>query len=102
MIAEIIKGDRAIANRFVVRGQRINAIVAISSEGLLEYELHQSNINSDMIFDFIHGKLIPSMFPFDGSSRRSVLILDNASIHHTAHATTILRECGILTLFLPA
>lgn len=93
---------RAIASRFVVRGQRINAIVAISSDGMVEYELHHSSIDSDMIFDFIRGNLIPAMFPFDGSSPRSVLILDNASIHRTAQVTTILRECGILTLFLPA
>lgn len=41
------------------------------------------------------------MLPFDGSNHTSILILDNASFHHSNIITTILRDAGILVLFLP-
>lgn len=50
---------------------------------------------------FVTGSLIPEMIPFDGSSSRSVLVMDNCTIHHTAPALETLRNAGILTLFLP-
>ena len=43
---------------------------------------------------------IPEMQPFDGSSPQSVLVLDNCSVHHVSGATDLLREAGILVVFL--
>ena len=41
------------------------------------------------------------MQPFDRSSPQSVLVLDNCSVHHVSGATDLLREAGILVVFLP-
>ena len=41
------------------------------------------------------------MLPFDGSNNTSILILDNVSFHHSDIITEILRDVGILVLFLP-
>ena len=41
------------------------------------------------------------MLPFDGENPRSVLILDNASIHKVEPVKGTLQRAKILTLFLP-
>ena len=39
------------------------------------------------------------MLPFPHP--KSILIMDNCSIHHIEHVTTLIEEAGILLLFLP-
>ena len=41
------------------------------------------------------------MLPFDGINPKSVLIMDNCSVHHIPAVTTLLRQAGIVVLFLP-
>ena len=51
--------------------------------------------------DFIRGKLIGEMQPFDGENTRSILVLDNWSVHHVQEVSELLDEAGILHFFLP-
>ena len=87
--------------RFLSRGDRINAIAAITSSGLLTVELTKATVNGDNFFDFIRGTLIPHMRPFDGVSPHSILIMDNCSVHHVNEVREVLQQAGILVLFLP-
>ena len=41
-------------------------------------------INVDVFCDFLERYLLPHLLPFNGVNPRSVVLLDNASIHHTA------------------
>lgn len=41
------------------------------------------------------------MQSFDGSSSNSVLIMDNCSIHHVSKLKELVRQSGIVLLFLP-
>ena len=49
-------------------------------------------------FDFVRGSL---MHAFDGSSLRSILVLDNCSIHRVDEVLELLRSTGIVVMFLP-
>ena len=89
-------GQAPVYHRFLSRGKRISAIAAISSEGLVGVEL-----NAEKFLDFVHGTLIPEMQPFDGSTKRSIVILDNCSIHHTRLVKESLQDAGILVIYLP-
>ncbi len=71
-----LKGQVPTCNRLLVRGQRISAIAALSTDGLVALELSTNTIQSDFFFDFIRGSLIPQLTPFDGVSPRSVVIVD--------------------------
>ena len=62
-----LRGYRVSEHTFLARGQRINSIAAISTNGLICYELYQSKINSEVFYDFLRGSLIPNMLPFDGN-----------------------------------
>ena len=40
------------------------------------------------------------MTPFDGESSRSIVIMDNLSVHHVDTVQDIFRQAGILVYFL--
>lgn len=94
-------GSRAVNHQLLVRGQNITSIAAISTEGLLAVEITANTVNGDTFYDFLRGTLIPEMCPFDGFNPRSILIMDNCSIHRIQEVTDLLNHAGILTLFLP-
>ena len=41
------------------------------------------------------------MLPYDGENPRSILVMDNCSIHHVQPVLDTLKQMGILVLFLP-
>ena len=41
------------------------------------------------------------MAAFDGSSDRSIVVLDNCSIHHVPDVVEEFRKAGVMVLFLP-
>ena len=71
------------------------------TEGLLAVEMTAHTVTGASFFDFVRGSLIPEMLPFDGSNPRSILVMDNCSIHHVQEVTDVLTDAGILVMFLP-
>lgn len=94
-----MKGIPPVCHRIVARGKRISAIAAISNDGLLGVELVNGTVNGDTFADFIRGTLIPEMEPFNGSPKKSILIMDNCSIHHIQQVQDLLNDAGILVFF---
>ena len=45
---------------------------------------------------------MPYLLPFNGVNPRSVVLLDNASIHHTARPVELIQSVGALVQYLPA
>ena len=62
-------------------------------------ELTTGNINGEEFIEFVHGTLIPEMEPFDGAKRKSIVVLDNCSIHHARLVKDALQDAGILVIF---
>ena len=94
-----LRGTTPVSHRFLCRRQRVNAIAAITAEGVLTTEFIKGSLNGEKFFDFLRGTLIPKMRAFDGSSSHSVL--DNCSVHHIPDVTELLSNAGIVVLFLP-
>ena len=69
--------------------------------GILDVKTHKEKSNGDTFYDFIHTHLIPHLCPFDEHSSRSVVVLDNCSIHHLAEVVASLRYIGVMVHFLP-
>ena len=76
-------------------------ISAVALKGVIALEMGGGTYNGDRLLEFLAGTLIPEMLPFDGSNARSVLVLDNCSIHHVASIKDLLQTAGIVTMFLP-
>lgn len=96
-----LSGESPICHRILHRGRRISAIAAMSTNGLVAYDLVQGSVNGEMFLEFIQGKLVPEMLPYDGENPQSILVMDNCSIHHVQPVLETLRLMGILVLFLP-
>ena len=56
-------------------------------------------MNGDKFFDFLRASVIPNMMAFNGINPRSIVIMENCSLHHV-EVTKLLRQAGIV-LFLP-
>lgn len=93
------RGERAEVHRLVIRGKRVSSIAAISSTGVVDVHMTTESVNGDTFFDFVRGSLIPNMLPYPNP--KSIIIMDNCSIHHVGHVAALLEEMGILHLFLP-
>ena len=46
-------------------------------------------------------KLISKLRPFNGVNSNSILIMDNALIHHAQDVVQLLESLGVLVYFLP-
>ena len=92
------RGERAVCHRWLVRGRRVSAIGALSCEGILDVEVTTESVNGDKYCDFLRGSLIPNMLPYDGSSPKSVVVMDNCSIHHIHEVSELLEDAGILLI----
>ena len=64
-------------------------------------ESHKGSVNAEVFADFIRGSLVPQMRSFDRKSPTSVAVMDNCSIHHTELVMDLLKEAGIVVIFLP-
>ena len=58
-------------------------------------------ILDDMFYNFVERNLLPHLLPFNGVNRRSVVILDNASIHHVVEVEALIEETGAIVIYLP-
>lgn len=96
-----MKGERPICKRLLHRGQRISAVAAMCSDGVIALKLEVGTFNGDKFTQFVTETLIPEMLQFDGLNPRSVLVMDNCSIHHISPALETLANAGIVTMFLP-
>lgn len=96
-----LRGLTPTSHRILARGERINAIAAVTANGILATEIKTGTVNGVRFFDFIRGTLLPLMRPFNGTNSHSVIILDNCSVHHVQEVTHLFRNAGIVVLFLP-
>ena len=96
-----LRGKPAISKKLLVRGQRISAIAAMSTEGILDCYTVTGSVNGSQFSDFVEQAQLPQLQPFDGVNARSVVVLDNASIHHVDGVVNLIESTGALVVFLP-
>ena len=76
----------------------MSAIVGMSSRGIIDFH---TTVDSDKFLKYVQDALIPSLKPFNGINDHSVVILDNASIHHVDEVVDAIQSTGALVQFLP-
>ena len=94
-----LRGVTPVYRRLLCRGERYNAIAAVSSTEVLAVEVRKGSVNGDVFYDFLRGELFPKMHPFPGPN--SVAIMDNCSIHHVQEVKELAKQLGIVILYLP-
>ncbi|KAE8231477.1 hypothetical protein CF326_g3506 [Tilletia indica] len=83
------RSRNAVLPRPYTRGKRLSCIAALGINGCFASRAVQGSFNEHLFYTYLKNDLLPYMTPFPGP--RSVLVLDNASIHHS-HRIRILVE----------
>ena len=71
----------------------------MSTEGIKDVCIAEGSVHGEIFLDFVKRCLIPVLVPFDGVSPNSIVVMDNASIHHVD--TVVEWRLGALVRFLP-
>ncbi|CAI0651133.1 unnamed protein product, partial [Colletotrichum noveboracense] len=80
------------------RGQRYQVLPAYTQAGVLFSQLFQGHTDAEAFEHFIEA-LLPHCGRFP--EPKSVLVMDNASIHHTAKIRQMCDDAGVVLLYLP-
>ena len=73
----------------------------MSTSGVLDCQVVQGTVDGNVFYDFVQSRVLPHLMPFNGINPHSVLVLDNASIHHVDGIVRMVESVGGLVLFLP-
>jgi hypothetical protein len=104
-----VRGQRSNVKSFFIRGNRFTLEMAMSSRGALSYRIQLGSFDSvdfleylalDLVSFLYNNTQLPKMNPYPASE--SVLLLDNATIHHSDEVRELCADHGVLLVFLPA
>ena len=89
-----LRGIPAQVFQLRVGGKRISAIPILTTRGIEDVYTSTETINGERFEEFLCQCLLPIIMPYDGVNPRSVVVLDNASIHHLARVQDIITGVG--------
>lgn len=81
------------------RLERWSLLPAMTVDGYLSYCVFQGAITSEILEDFLQNSVLPHCNPHPAP--RSVLVLDNASIHRSARVRELCEAAGVVVEYLP-
>jgi transposase len=93
-------GRRCVQRRFFVRGQRYSILPVLTMDRIITYDVIPGSVTSTRFVEFLRELVIPLTNPYPGP--RSVLVLDNCSIHHSEEVRALVEdEAQCKLIFLP-
>ena len=95
------RGKEATEKFPVFYNKRKNTIAAISMSGVLDAVTYDHNVSGETFANFLRKNMLQHFQPFNGTNPHSIVVMDNASIHHTEEVTGLLQSIGVLVKFLP-
>ena len=87
-----LRGLTPVSFKLGISGKRLSVITAIID----------GTTNGEAFTKFLEHSILPIMQPFNGVNPRSILILDNASIHHVDEVIKLVNSKGVMIRFMPA
>ena len=96
-----LQGMRAQSYQFRVGGCGISAVGIMTTEGIEDAYLTENTVDGEAFEHFVRTSLLPILMPFNGVNSHSVVIMDNAAIHHMEQITDMIHGVGALVRWLP-
>ena len=96
-----LRGKPARSQKLLARGEHVSALCSMTIEGILSCKIVRGHVSGDTFLEFVENELMPTLMPFNGYNPRSVLIMDNCSIHHVDEVRELIEQTGALLHFLP-
>ena len=84
-----------------LRGKRHSAIGIMTTEGVEDVFITDESVDGEVFLFFVRNHLLPIVQSFDGYNAKSVVVMDNASIHHIDSVVAHINSVGALVRFLP-
>ncbi|GBC06294.1 hypothetical protein RclHR1_06740010 [Rhizophagus clarus] len=82
-----------------IQGKRYTILPALTPDGFVAIDIFEGACDKKRFIDFILDQVVPIMNPYPSSN--SVIMIDNARIHHDANLISILEGLGCCVIFLP-
>ena len=95
------RGKPAVSHKLLIRGKHLNAIAFMSISGIIDCQIYDGPVDGDQFYMCLQKYLLPHLMPFDGINMHSVMVMDNASIHHVDEVIKMIQGVGAMVLFLP-
>lgn len=86
-------------SRPLKHSERQSVLPALTVDGYIEWVIFQGSITADLYLEFVVERVLPHCTPYP--CLRSVIIMDNASIHKDPCLRQACNEAGVLLKFLP-
>ena len=96
-----VRGMRPVQHRLLIRGTRYSAIPVMSITGIHDVYITEGTTDGVKFAHFIREYLLPLVLPYNGSNPRSIVIMDNAAIHHVHQNVGLIENVGAKLIFLP-
>ena len=95
------RGIPAVSHKLLVRGQDLSTMACTSIHGLLDFETVEFSVDGNTFYQFVCKKVLPLLLPFDGVNHHSIVVMDNASVHHVDGISDLISTAGSLLIYLP-
>ena len=95
-----VKGKRALEKTKFTRGAKYSLVAALAVDGIVSKKVIKGAYDFEHFWDFIFDCLVLEMTPYPGPN--SVMVLDNARIHHNEELRLRMEMFGLKVIFLPA
>jgi len=97
-----VRGMPLKDHQLLIRGVQYSATPVMSLDGIHDVYITEGTVNGHRFADFVRTCLVPILNPFNGINARSVVVMDNASIHHVDKVTDLIETHDNARLcFLP-
>jgi len=96
-----VRGQPPRSYALTVRGKHYTSIAVLTTNGVEDVYITESSVDGDVFLDFIRRCILPLLMPFNGINPNSIVVMDNASIHHTDPVLELITAVGALVKFLP-
>lgn len=87
--------------QLTVGGKRVSAIPVLTTHGIQDVYTTTGSVNGEKFVHFFCQCVLPIIMPFNGHNPNSIVVLDNASIHHVERLHDIVTGVGARLCFLP-
>lgn len=91
-------GVAPIQRQSLHRGQRWQILPAYTLEGILACDVYQGTTDLSSFESFLEFKVLPKCNPFPATN--SVIVMDNASFHHSDRIRQMCADAGVKLVFL--
>ena len=79
----------------------MSAIPVMTTRGIDDVYTTTGSVNGEKFVEFFCQCVLPIIMPFDGQNSCSIVVMDNASIHHLDKVHEIITGVGAKLCFLP-